>query len=112
VGYLIITRKISERIFIGNDIEIMISDIYSGKVDIAIKAPSDVQVHRKESHMGEQREFRNQSRKTNKRNRHVPVKHKMEGGTKSNEEIFEQNGNITTIIRNKTNTKRTQAEIN
>lgn len=68
MGLLVITRKVSERIFIGDDIEIMITDIYSGRVDIAIKAPNSIKVHRKESHVKEQRAARNRVRKTDKRN--------------------------------------------
>lgn len=38
MGFLVISRRIGERILVGDDIEILVSDISSGKVDIAIKA--------------------------------------------------------------------------
>ena len=53
MGYLIISRRISERIMIGDDIEIMISDIDDGKVDIAINAPKKFSIKRKGTHVEE-----------------------------------------------------------
>lgn len=50
-GYLIISRRIAERILIGDDVEIFVSDINGSKVDIAIKAPKEVRIHRKPSPM-------------------------------------------------------------
>lgn len=55
MGHLVISRRISERVFIGDDVEIMISDIHNGKVELAINAPSDMKIHRKESHVKEER---------------------------------------------------------
>ena len=54
-GHLVISRRVSERIMIGPDIEIMVSDIVGGKVDIAIKAPKRIRIHRKESYMEEEK---------------------------------------------------------
>ncbi|WMJ24261.1 carbon storage regulator [Paludicola sp. MB14-C6] len=45
---LVISRKTSESILIGDDIEIIISDISTDKVKIAINAPKSVPVLRKE----------------------------------------------------------------
>lgn len=45
---LVLTRKKDESIVIGDDIEIIITDIYEDKVKIGIKAPKNLKVFRKE----------------------------------------------------------------
>ncbi|WP_019229740.1 carbon storage regulator [Sedimentibacter sp. B4] len=45
---LVIKRKESESILIGDDIEIIISEISQDKVKIAINAPKDIKITRKE----------------------------------------------------------------
>lgn len=45
---LVLTRKLNERIRIGKDIEIVITDIRPDLVRIGIEAPRNVQVHRGE----------------------------------------------------------------
>ncbi len=45
---LVIKRKLNESILIGDDIEIIISEISGDKVKIAINAPSEVKIMRKE----------------------------------------------------------------
>lgn len=45
---LVIKRKESESILIGDNIEIIISEISSDKVKICINAPKDVKISRKE----------------------------------------------------------------
>jgi len=45
---LVLTRKRDEAIIIGDDIEIIISEISEDKVKIAIKAPKNVKIFRKE----------------------------------------------------------------
>lgn len=45
---LVVSRKKSEVIKIGDDIEIMIVAIEDSQVRVGIEAPADVQVHRKE----------------------------------------------------------------
>lgn len=45
---LVIKRKVSESILIGDDIEIIISEIDQDKVKIAINAPLDIKIVRKE----------------------------------------------------------------
>ena len=45
---LVISRKMSQSIIINDNIEIIISDIGSDKVKLAINAPRDVRIFRKE----------------------------------------------------------------
>ncbi|SCG81908.1 Carbon storage regulator homolog [Proteiniborus sp. DW1] len=45
---LILTRKINESIVINNNIEIIVAGIDDGKVKLGIKAPKDIEIHRKE----------------------------------------------------------------
>lgn len=45
---LVIKRKVSEAIMIGDNIEIIISDISNDKVNICINAPKEIKITRKE----------------------------------------------------------------
>lgn len=45
---LVISRKTSESILIGDDIEIIISEILNDRVKIAINAPKEVAIYRRE----------------------------------------------------------------
>ncbi len=45
---LVISRKVSESILIGDNIEIRISEISGDRVKLAISAPKDVRITRKE----------------------------------------------------------------
>ena len=45
---LVLTRKKDESIIIGDDIEIIVSEISEDKVKLAVKAPKNVKVFRKE----------------------------------------------------------------
>lgn len=45
---LVLARKVSEEILIGDDIRIVVVEIREDKVRIGIEAPKDVTVHRKE----------------------------------------------------------------
>ena len=45
---LVLTRKKDEAVVIGDDIEIIVSEISEDKVKIAIKAPKNVKIFRKE----------------------------------------------------------------
>jgi len=45
---LVLTRKKDEAVVIGDDIEIIISEIFEDRVKIAIKAPKNVKIFRKE----------------------------------------------------------------
>lgn len=76
MGYLVISRRINERITIGPNIEILISDIRQDsngefRVDLAMLAPKEFDIKRKQTH-AEEEHFglanRNQSRQRHKRN--------------------------------------------
>jgi carbon storage regulator len=45
---LILSRKKEESIMIGDNIEIVVVDIDEGKVKLGIKAPKDIEIHRRE----------------------------------------------------------------
>jgi carbon storage regulator len=45
---LVLTRKIGEAICIGNDVELIVTEINKNAVRIGIKAPKDTLVYRKE----------------------------------------------------------------
>ncbi len=45
---LILTRNISQRIFIGDDITIRVLRIKGNQVALGIEAPDDIKVHREE----------------------------------------------------------------
>lgn len=45
---LVLTRKINESVIIGDNIEIVIVDVYRNRVRIGINAPAEIAIHRKE----------------------------------------------------------------
>ncbi|MFK7821219.1 MAG: carbon storage regulator CsrA [Planctomycetaceae bacterium] len=45
---LVLSRKVGERIVIGEDVELVILQVAGGKVKIGISAPKSVSVHRSE----------------------------------------------------------------
>ena len=45
---LVLSRKVNERILIGEDIELVVVQIRGDKVRIGIAAPKDVSIHRQE----------------------------------------------------------------
>jgi len=45
---LVLTRKIGESICIGDDVELVISDILKNAVRIGVKAPKNMPIYRKE----------------------------------------------------------------
>ncbi len=45
---LILTRKINEKIIIGNDITLSVLDVKGNQVRLGIEAPKDISVHREE----------------------------------------------------------------
>ena len=53
---LVLSRKKTERIMIGDDIEIMVIEIKGDKCRLGIKAPPHVQVHRREVYEAIQRQ--------------------------------------------------------
>ena len=55
---LVLTRKINEKIIIGDDVEIVLVDIGKDQVQIGINAPRSVKVHRWEVYEEIQKENR------------------------------------------------------
>ncbi len=53
---LVLTRKPEESIVLGSDIEIKVLGIEDGKVKLGIKAPKNVEIHRKEVYLEIQKE--------------------------------------------------------
>lgn len=53
---LVLSRRAEEAIVINNDITIVVVEIRGDKVRLAIKAPRDISVHRKEVYDAIQRE--------------------------------------------------------
>jgi carbon storage regulator len=53
---LVLSRKIDERIMIGDQIEISVVDIKGDQVKLGISAPSQVKVYRKEVYQAIQKE--------------------------------------------------------
>ena len=45
---LVLTRKLGEKIHIGDDISIVIMEVKGKQVKLGIEAPSDIKVHRQE----------------------------------------------------------------
>ena len=60
-GYLSLTRRVNEKIRVGDDIEILVARIEPGQVHIAIRAPREVPIWRDElgpARAGESKEKR------------------------------------------------------
>lgn len=55
---LVLSRRASEGIIIGNNIKIKILDIEDGKVKIGIEAPKDVEIYREEIYLAIKEENR------------------------------------------------------
>jgi carbon storage regulator len=53
---LILSRKVDERIMIGDDVEVSVIDIKGDQVKIGISAPRDIKVYRKEVYQAIQQE--------------------------------------------------------
>lgn len=45
---LVLSRKLGEKIFIGDDISIQVVDIQAGKIRLGIEAPREVKIIREE----------------------------------------------------------------
>ena len=48
---LVLTRKLNESIQIGGNIEITVLSVQGDQIKLGIKAPKDIEVHRKEVYM-------------------------------------------------------------
>ena len=77
---LILTRKIHERIVIGDDIEVSIVDIKGDQVKLGIRAPRHVKVYRQEVYEAVQRENRMAARR---RSDELPSLDGLFGSTKA-----------------------------
>lgn len=58
---LVLTRRLNERIFIGDNIVITLVDIDRGKVRIGIEAPNDLRVDREEIRIAREKNNENKS---------------------------------------------------
>lgn len=58
---LVLTRRLNERIFIGDNIVITLVDIDRGKVRIGIDAPNDLRVDREEVRISREKHNENKS---------------------------------------------------
>lgn len=61
---LVLTRKTKESIMIGDDIEIMIVSVEGDQVKLGIKAPKNIDIHRKEVYLDIQKSNQEASQKT------------------------------------------------
>lgn len=59
MGMLILTRRVSEEVMIGDDIKIKILGVKGNQVRIGVAAPKDVGVHRQEIYNAIQEEIKN-----------------------------------------------------
>ena len=69
LSLLVITRKKGESILIGDDIEISISKIEDGSVKLAIKAPREITILRKELY----EEVQNENKEATKMNVNIDI---------------------------------------
>ncbi len=69
LSLLVITRKKGESILIGDDIEISISKIEDGSVKLAIKAPKEMTILRKELY----EEVQNENKEATKMNVNIDI---------------------------------------
>lgn len=52
---LILTRRIGEKLLIGDEIEVVVLDVNRNQVKVGIKAPSDITVLREELYIRDKR---------------------------------------------------------
>jgi carbon storage regulator len=55
---LILTRRVGERIIIGNDIEVTVMSVNGGQIRLGVTAPRTMRVDREEIHIRRQAENR------------------------------------------------------
>lgn len=48
MGLLILTRRVGESIFVGDEIEFVVLEVKGKQVRVGVKAPKEVPVHRQE----------------------------------------------------------------
>lgn len=56
MGALVLSRKVDEKVIIGDDIEVTVVEIRGDKVRLAFTAPKEVSIHRLEIYLAIQRE--------------------------------------------------------
>lgn len=54
MGYLVVSRKVGERLKIG-EVEILVSDVSDKKVDLAVKAPREIFIEKLGTHIDEEK---------------------------------------------------------
>ncbi len=69
---LVLTRKINEKIIIGDNVEIVLVDIGKDQVKIGINAPKSVKVHRWEVYEEIQRENREAAKQATDPSKSLP----------------------------------------
>ena len=57
---LVLSRRVGEKILIGDDIVVMVTEVRGDKVQLGIDAPKEVSVHRQEVYEAIQAEMREQ----------------------------------------------------
>lgn len=67
MGFLVLARRINDKILIDREIEIMVSDIYKDKkgnlvADIAVKAPKKMKIMKQETYLGDLNKNEHKSR--------------------------------------------------
>ncbi len=69
-GYCVVSRKINERVVIGEDVEILVAFLSDDKVELAIRAPKEKKIRRRETHLEEMQnsEFESKFREQSKKN--------------------------------------------
>lgn len=48
MSYLVLTRKLGEKVMVGDDVEVCVLEMSGGQVKLGIRAPKHVPVHRLE----------------------------------------------------------------
>lgn len=64
MGYLVLSRRLNDRILIGKNVEVLVADIRENQngetiVDLAIQAPKEIKILKKETYIGDLRKEQN-----------------------------------------------------